>query len=78
MFLDVEVIEMTQALEAGIKWANSLQVGDSFQGAMPEAQARFANLRSQRLFVYGAVGVLEKHVLRTAGDTLIITEYSPK
>ena len=75
-FMQAEIELMVHAMNAGTEWANSLKVGDTFMGAMPEAKNRYCTLREQRLFMFSAVSVIERHRLCTDGKG-IITEYSP-
>jgi hypothetical protein len=76
MFTEAEVQEMIQATEAGSLWAKSLKIGDSFMGARPEAESRYVNPRSQRLFVFSAMNVLETLRLCTDGHG-VIAEVGP-
>ena len=68
---------LVHAVTAGITWATTLNVGDLFLGAMPAAKARYHDTRAQRLFMFSALNVLDKHRLCTAADGTI-TEYSLK
>jgi hypothetical protein len=71
---NIEAEAIVAAVEAGAAWARGLKVGDKFMGSRPEAEARYQDKTLQRMFMHGALDVLEHGRVVTNMEGILIED----
>ncbi len=75
---NIDIPELVKALNAGQEWALGLRPGMMFTGARPEALSRYQNAVYVRVFVTGALSVLEGARVVTAMNGVILEPLFPE